>query len=49
MVGAVERVETICATVWTGVLCLHRLETPLDDVVERLRPEFYYAQLRKFR
>jgi len=42
-VGASEGVETVCATVWTGAFFPDRLETPLDDGVERLGPKLYYA------
>uniref|UniRef100_UPI00374217E6 hypothetical protein n=1 Tax=Halorubrum halodurans TaxID=1383851 RepID=UPI00374217E6 len=48
-VRSVEGVETVCTTVWTGAFLPDRLETPLNDGVERLRPKFYYAQFRKFR
>ena len=48
-VRSVESVETVCTRVWTGAFLSDRLETPLDAIVERLRPKFYYAQFRKFR
>jgi hypothetical protein len=48
-VGAVEGMETVCATVWTGAFFPDRLETPLDDGVERRGPKFYYSKFRKFR
>jgi hypothetical protein len=48
-VRAVEGVEIVCAAMWIGALFPDRLETLLDDGVERLGPEFYYAQFRKFR
>jgi hypothetical protein len=34
---------------WTGAFFPDRLETPLDDGVERLGPKFYYPKFRKFR
>lgn len=48
-VGAIEGVETIRATVWIGAVLPDRLETPLDDGVERLGSKLYYSQFRKFR
>jgi hypothetical protein len=48
-VGAVEGVEAVCAAVWTGAFLPDRLETPLNDGVERLGPKFYDAKFRKFR
>jgi hypothetical protein len=48
-VRAVESVEAVCAAVWTGAFFPDRLETPLDDGVERLGPKFYYPKFRKFR
>jgi hypothetical protein len=48
-VRAVESMETVCATVWTTSFLPSRLETPLDDSVERLGPKFYYPKFRKFR
>ena len=48
-VRAVESMETVCATVWTTSFLLGRLETPLDDGVERPGPKFYYPKFRKFR
>lgn len=47
--GAIEGVEAVCATDWTGAILPDCLETPLDDGVERLGPKFYYPKLRKFR
>ena len=47
-VRAREGMETVRAAVWTRSFLPDRLETPLDNVVERLGPKFYYAQFRKF-
>jgi hypothetical protein len=42
-------VETIRTTVRAGAFFPDRLETPLDDGVERLGSKLYYSQFRKFR
>lgn len=44
-VGAVDAVETVYATV---TFFANRLETPLDDGVERLGPRLYHRKLCEF-
>ena len=41
--------EAVSTAVQTGSCFPDSLETPLDAIVERLGPKFYYAQFRKFR
>ena len=45
-IRAVECLETVCTTIRTGSRLLDRIEAPLDDSVERLRPKLYYPKFR---